>query len=480
MAGDLSTWIEHWAAFAPDKTAIDCDGERLSYAALAGRIGALAASLDAAPGDRIAYLGQNSPQLIELVFACARLGAIAVPLNWRLTVDEHRYVLQNSGAGALIHEPDFAEAASTADIATIETGSWDSAALPPSRGGPDNSVLIVYTSGTTGRPKGAVLDQRALSCNALNSTAMHDLTSADRVLTTIPLFHVGGLNIQTLPALHAGATVFLHRAFDVEATFAAIARDRPTLAVLVPAQMQAMQAHPAWGHCDLSCLRMVTTGSTIVPHGLIEAFHARGVPVVQVYGCTETAPIATYLRADQAYGHVGSVGLAALHSEVRIVDEDGSVVAAGERGEIWVRGDNVMREYWHDPEASAAAFSDGWFRTGDIAERGEDGFLSVVDRKRDMIISGSENVYPAEIERVLADAPAIAEVAVVGREDARWGEVAVAVVVRGDPALDADGVLALLDGHLARYKHPHDVIFVDALPRNAMGKVEKPVLREMV
>ncbi len=477
---DLSAWIEHWAAFAPDKIAIDCDGERLSYAALAGHIRALAANLDAGPGDRIAYLGQNSPHLIELVFACARLGAIAVPLNWRLTGDEHRYVLQNSGARALIYEPDFAEAAVNADLRLIEAGSWDSAPLPGPRGEQDSRVLIVYTSGTTGRPKGAVLDQRALFCNALNSTAMHDLTSADRVLTTIPLFHVGGLNIQTLPALHAGATVFLHRTFDVEAIFAAIARDRPTLMVLVPAQMQAMQAHPAWADCDLSCLRMVTTGSTIVPHGLIEAFHVRGVPVVQVYGCTETAPIATYLRAEQAYGHVGSVGLPALHSEVRVVDDYGRDVAAGERGEIWVRGNNVMREYWNDPEASAAAFSDGWFRTGDIAERGGDGYLSVVDRKRDMIISGSENVYPAEIERVLADAPAIAEVAVVGRADERWGEVAVAVVVRGDPALDGDGVLALLDGRLARYKHPHDVIFVDALPRNAMGKVEKPVLRDMV
>ncbi len=475
---DLSTWIEHWAAFAPDKTAIDCDGEQLSYAALAGRIGALAACLDAGPGDRIAYLGQNSPHLIELVFACARLGAIAVPLNWRLTVAEHRYVLRNSGARALVHEPGFAETAESTDLRLIEAGGWDSAALPPPRGEPDSRVLIVYTSGTTGRPKGAVLSQRALLCNALNSTAMHDLSSADRVLTTIPLFHVGGLNIQTLPALHAGATVFLHRAFDVEATFAAVARDRPTLMVLVPAQMQAMQAHPAWADCDLSCLRMVTTGSTIVPHGLIEAFHARGVPVVQVYGCTETAPIASYLRVEQAFGHVGSVGLPALHSEVRVVDDEGGDVAAGERGEIWVRGDNVMREYWHDPEASAAAFSDGWFRTGDIAERGEDGFLSVVDRKRDMIISGSENVYPAEIERLLADAPAIAEVAVVGRADERWGEVA--VVVRGDPALEADGVLALLDGRLARYKHPHDVIFVDALPRNAMGKVEKPMLRSMV
>jgi fatty-acyl-CoA synthase len=222
---DLSTWIEHWAAFAPDKTAIDCDGEQLSYAALAGRIGALAACLDAGPGDRIAYLGQNSPHLIELVFACARLGAIAVPLNWRLTVAEHRYVLRNSGARALVHEPGFAETAESTDLRLIEAGGWDSAALPPPRGEPDSRVLIVYTSGTTGRPKGAVLSQRALLCNALNSTAMHDLSSADRVLTTIPLFHVGGLNIQTLPALHAGATVFLHRAFDVEATFAAVAPD---------------------------------------------------------------------------------------------------------------------------------------------------------------------------------------------------------------------------------------------------------------
>ncbi len=477
---DLSTWIDRWAAHSPDKTAINWGGGQLSYGALAKRIRMLAATLGAEPGDRIAYLGQNSPHLIELVFACARLGAIAVPLNWRLAMDEHRYVLEDCGARTLIYEPNYAETTANLGLTRIKANTWNSAALPRSRGGPDSRVLIVYTSGTTGRPKGAVLDQRALACNAINSTVMHNLTSADRVLTTIPLFHIGGLNIQTLPALHAGATIYLHSVFDVEATFAAIARDRPTLMVLVPAQMQAMLAHPSWADCDLSCLRMVTTGSTTVPHGLIEAFHARGVPVGQVYGCTETAPIATCLCAEQASDHVGSVGLPARHCEVRVVDDDGRDVAAGERGEIWVRGDNVMREYWNNPKASAAAFSDGWFRTGDIAERDDDGFLSVVDRKHDMIISGSENIYPAEIERVLADAPAISAVAVVGRADQRWGEVAVAVVVRRDAGLDESGVLALLEGRLARYKHPHDVIFVDALPRNAMGKVEKHVLRGMV
>jgi fatty-acyl-CoA synthase len=490
---DLPIWIERWAAFAPDRPAIICDGESLSYAALDAMIGRIAGGLRAhanvGRGDRVAFLGANCPEMIALTFACARLGAMVVPLNWRLAPPEHGYILDQSGAGVLVCEPDFmpvgeAVAGSAADLRLLSTApdsglfaaAPDTMRTPPVDGA--TPLLVVYTSGTTGRPKGAVLTQDALLWNAVNSTHMHDLTSADRVLTTAPLFHVGGLNIQTLPALHVGATVLLHRRFDAGAVLNAIAADQPTLAVLVPAQIQAMVDHPNWAKTDLASLRMVTTGSTIVPLAVIDAFHARDVPVGQVYGSTETAPIAAYLRADQARAHVGSTGLPALHCDLRIVGDDGAPVGAGERGEIQVRGPNVMVEYWDDRDATEAAFADGWFLSGDIGHIDENGFLFIDDRKNDVIISGGENIYPAELEAVLDQDARIAEAAVIGRAEARWGEVPVAIVVAADPALDADTVLALFADRLARFKHPKDVIFCQSLPRNAMGKIEKFTLRE--
>jgi len=499
---DLSTWIGRWAGFAPDKPALICDGETVSYRTLDQRIAGLAAGLkqhlSIGRGDRVAFLGANCPEMIVLTFACARLGAMIVPLNWRLAPPEHAYILNHCGATALVCEPDFTDGAeifrkAAPALRLITTGAakddWqsfdflceadaDEAGSP--HVGAETPLLIVYTSGTTGRPKGAVLSQGALFWNAINSTHMHDLTSADRVLTSAPLFHVGGLNIQTLPALHAGATVTLHRRFNPGTVLDAIESDKPSLTVLVPAQMQALIEHPDWGTYDLSNLRMVTTGSTIVPHGLIHAFHDRGVPVIQVYGTTETGPIAAYLRVDQARDHVGSTGLPAIHCDLKIVNGEGKKVPAGERGEVLVRGPNVMIEYWSDKVATEASFSDGWFHTGDIGHRDAAGFLTIDDRKKDVIISGGENIYPAELEAVLAEDGRIVEAAVVGRADERWGEVPVAVVVSADTTLDAAAVISTFEDRLARFKHPKDVQFVDALPRNAMGKVEKFTLRKLV
>lgn len=498
---DLSSWIRYWAAAAPDKAALICDGEAISYRDLDRRIAGLAAGLkqhlSIARGDRIAFLGANCPEMIVLTFACARLGAMLVPLNWRLAPPEHAYILNHCGATALVCEPDFAsgetvyrEAASALRLVTTgpASGDWysfeslcdgDQEFSGPAVGA-ETPVMMIYTSGTTGKPKGAVLSQNAVFWNAVNSTHLHDLTSTDHVLTSIPMFHVGGLNIQTLPALHAGATVTLHRRFDPGATLRAFNQDRPSLAVLVPAQIQALMEHPDWQACDLSSLRMVTTGSTIVPHRLIRALHDRGVPVGQVYGTTETAPIAVCLRGDLARDHVGQAGLPALHCDLKLVDDDGHEVAAGQPGEVLVRGPNLMTEYWNDQEATDAALKDGWFHTGDIGQRDADGFLTINDLKKDVIISGGENIYSAELEAVLAEDDRIVEAAVVGRTDERWGEVPVAVVVTTDPSVEMPSILALFEDRLARFKHPKDVRFVDALPRNSVGKVEKVVLRALV
>lgn len=496
----LADWIERRAGFTPDKPAIRFAGEALSYRALAERIARYAAVLGGplglAPGERVAYLGLNCPELLALLFACARTGLILVPVNWRLAAPEIRAILEHAGAAALVVDGEHLETAEALGPALeglrpVALGAappgWASlaelaAGVAPLAGGeePDDDapVLICYTSGTTGQPKGVVLGQRALLLNAVNSAHMHDLTSADRVLTTLPMFHVGGLNIQTLPALHAGATVTVHPRFDPEATLETLAGEAITLTVLVPAQIAALLASPRWAAADLGSLRMITTGSTLVPRALIDAVHARGIPLIQVYGSTETAPIATYLMAHDARRKAGSAGRAATHCAIRVVDAAGREVAAGEPGEVLVRGPALMSGYWRDPPASAAALAGGWFHSGDIGHLDDEGYLYIDDRKKDVIISGGENIYPAELENVLAECALLAEAAVVGRPDARWGEVPVVFAVRAaGAAIDEAAVRALFEGRIARYKHPREVRFVDFLPRNAMGKIQKDALR---
>ncbi|MGE5117364.1 MAG: AMP-binding protein, partial [Betaproteobacteria bacterium] len=334
---DLSTWITRHAQRTPDQTALRFAGESIGYAALAQRIGAIAGALAArgvARGERVAWLGLNSADLLATLFACARLGAVFVPLNWRLAPPEHRAILDDCTPALLVAESPFAEATmAPAGCARIALGAGAPAGWTPwadflaGARGPlvatvfddgQAPLLLCHTSGSTGRPKGVLLSQRALECNAANSADMHALAADDRVLTTLPLFHVGGLNIQTLPALQAGATVTLHPKFDPDACLDAIERERITLTVLVPAQLDALLAHPRWASADLSSLRMITTGSTLVPMRLVRAVHARGVPLAPVWGATETAPIAACLHADEAVEHAGTTGRAARRCALRV------------------------------------------------------------------------------------------------------------------------------------------------------------------
>ena len=489
---DPAVWAEEAAQRDAEKTAIRFEGRVISYGEFAGLVdraaGLLASGLGLKPGARIGYLGLNAPEQIILTLAAARSGVMVVALNWRLAVPEQAFVLANAGISALIVADDFAERieALTADLGPVPVfgfGAGGGARLrfadavaaerdgSSIRGDASSPLLIVYTSGTTGRPKGAVLTREAIRVNAINAHHMHDMAAADHILTVLPMFHVGGLNIQTLPALALGATVSLHARFEPGATLAAIAGDRPSLTVQVPATLQAMITHPAWEETDLSSLRAVATGSTDVPVDLIEAFHARKVPVIQVYGSTETGPVALYQRIEEAFSTVGSIGRQGLHSRIRIADAEGSEVPDGTEGEVLVKGGNVASGYWRDEAATADAFRDGWFHSGDVAVRDASGLYSFKDRIKNVIISGGENIYSAELERVLRTHPGIAEAAVAGRADPRWGTVPVAVVVKKDPRLTAGDVLQAFDGQLARYKHPRAVVFVAALPRNAMGKV---------
>ncbi|TWB93108.1 fatty-acyl-CoA synthase [Bradyrhizobium macuxiense] len=497
---NLCTLIERNASFAPDKPAIHFDGQTLSYAAFNQRIEhvarALQSELGVEQGDRVAILSQNRPDYLALLYACARLGAILVPLNWRLAVGEQLFILSDAGAKVLVleHVFDALLPALTEQLPdTLVVGldfepsggsKWDSLLERGCSDGrnPDADLscpfLIVYTSGTTGRPKGAVLRQEALLWNGVMSQHMHDLSSADHVLTVLPLFHVGGLNILTTPALHHGATVTIHSRFTPEATLAAFERDRPTLAVLVPATIQALTNHPRWATTDLSSVKAICTGSTMVPKHLSERFVARGVPVLQVYGSTETCPIAVYTRLGGDLARGGSTGLPGLCCEATITDDAGNTLQPDTPGEIAVRGPSIFCGYWGNQQATREAFHNDWYRTGDIGRRDADGYFWILDRKKNLIISGGENIYAAEIERVLMEHPDVAECAVIGRPDQRWDEVPIAYVIRQPGArIEADALTAHVQSQLARFKTPREIIFTEELPRTALGKVQHFTLR---
>jgi fatty-acyl-CoA synthase len=500
---DLSDLIDRNAAFGPDRVAIRFAGGTLSYAEFARRIAdtarALKSEFGVAPGDRLAVLASNRPDYLVLLYACARLGAVLVPVSWRLAVPEQLYILRDAAVKVLLLEEacaalttsllrvmpavklvglDFlpVPGASLAELRAAGSGDGRHAQIDYAR-----PLLLVYTSGTTGHPKGAVLRQEALLWNAVMSQHMHDLTAEDHVLTVLPLFHVGGLNIQTTPALQLGAGVSLLARFTPEAALRAIAEARPTLTVLVPTTIQAMTEHESWATTDLTSLRAVTTGSTLVPQRLVDAFMQRGIPVLQVYGSTETCPIAIYTRLAGDWRRPGSTGLPGLACEARVVDQAGNDVPTGTAGEVIVRGPSTLAEYWRNATATDEALRAGWYYTGDIATRDADGHFFIHDRKKNIIISGGENVYPAEVERVLNEHPAIAEAAVVGRSDPRWQEVPVAFLVRrpggaADPLEIEDFCLA----QLARYKVPREYVWVDSLPRNAMGKVQHFQLKQQL
>jgi fatty-acyl-CoA synthase len=417
---------------------------------------------DVQAGAIVAWLSHNRWEMLAALAECARRGAVLLPLNWRLAAAELAKIVLHAGAGHLFSEP---ETQALADHlrrrVVLHPG--------PAQGVQQGDLLLVYTSGTTGEPKGAMHTQAGMVANMAAALHIQDLTPADRVLSVLPLFHVGGLCIQTLPALAAGATLRLHPRFDPEAWFDELAQWRPTTTLLVPAPMRALIEHPRWAGADLSCLRFVNCGSQVVPLQLIEAFHERGVPVTQVYGATETGPVSIALHPREAMAHAGQVGWPALGVQVQLAAD----------GEICLKAGNLMRGYHRHNEASFDA--QGWFHTGDLAERDAAGCYRVVGRSKELIISGGENIYPAEIENYVAALPEVADCAVLGLPDARWGEVPVLVVVlRLGQHLNRDRLQALFDERLARFKHPRRVQVMADLPRTALGKVQKSVLRTLL
>ncbi len=498
-------WLSRWSVYAPDKPAVvELEtGRAVSYRELDGRADRAARLLvetfGVGRGDRVAVLGANRLEQVELYFAVAKLGAVLVPVNWRLTAEEVAYVLGDSRPDLLVYGSDVA-----ATVAALGEGLWTArtlaldpaegedgyeALLAASCGDPvstegideDTPAMLLYTSGTTGRPKGAVLTHGTITWNAVNTAAGWDLHHDDVTISHTPLFHTGGWNVLTLPLLHRGGTVVLTRAFDAAATLDAVGRYGVTVLFAVPTMFQMMLDSDRLPHADLSTVRFFISGGAACPVPLIEAFQARGVVFKQGYGLTEVGPNCFVLHERDAVRKAGSVGFPTLHLDTRLVDGEGREVGADEVGELQLRGPTVCAGYWDDPTATAGAIDgEGWFATGDLFRRDGEGYHYVVGRLKEMFISGGENIYPAEVERVLYDIPAVIEAAVVPRPDARWGEVGHAFVAlgAGQGTVAADEILAACTQHLARFKVPKALTVLPELPKGSSGKILKRELQD--
>ncbi|MEV6329303.1 o-succinylbenzoate--CoA ligase [Streptomyces sp. NPDC051909] len=487
----LGSWPARRARKTPHRTALIHQADALTYAELHERTTRLAHALRSAGvrrGDRVAYLGRNHPAFLETLFAAGLLGAVFVPLNARLTGPEIAYQLQDSGSRTLLHSPELAtvvaESGGARTVVEVGGAAYEellagaSAAPIDEPVSPDEICVIMYTSGTTGRPKGAMLTHGNVVWNAVNVLVDHDLAADETALVSAPLFHTGGLNMLTLPVLLKGGACVLVESFDPGDTLDLIERHGVTFMFGVPTMFDQVARHPRWATADLSSLRLLNCGGAPVPTALIATYQERGLTFLQGYGMTEASPGALFLDAEHAVAKAGSAGVPHFFTDVRVVRPDLTPAEVGETGEVLVRGPHVMNGYWGLPEESEAAFMDGWFRTGDAARVDADGYVTIVDRFKDMIISGGENVYPAEVEDALLAHPDVAECAVIGVPDAKWGETARAIVVaRAGTAPDPAALLASLDGRLARYKIPKSLVLADALPRTASGKLLKHALR---
>jgi fatty-acyl-CoA synthase len=490
--------IAHHASRRPDSlAAVDlATGRHHSYAVFDDRISRLAGWLNAQgiqPNDRIAVLAPNTTDTLEVQFACGRIGAIFVPLNWRLANPELRAILADCTPAILVYDPEFAdraqELADACDIARL--CSFGQAFEHITREGPrlpqpvaatlDDISTILYTSGTTGRPKGAIITHGMNFWNTVHSMAMAGVSRSTVFLGLLPLFHTGGLNVFSYPVFQCGGSVLIMRTFDPGEALRLIGD--PSIGVThmfgVPANYQFMGQHPRFVETDVTRLVFAGIGGAPTPDAILQTWQQRGAVLQQGYGMTETSPLVLVLDREDAVRKAGSAGKPALNMEMRVVGDNGIDSPAGTVGELWVKGPNITKGYWNQPEVTAAAFTGGWLHTGDAALIDDEGYYFIVDRWKDMYISGGENVYPAEVENVLYENDAIAEAAVIGISDLRWGQVGRAVVVvKPGRTLTEDEIVAHCTTNLARYKLPHSVVFTDALPRNATGKVHKPTLRK--
>jgi len=486
----IGSWTARRARKNPHHLAVVHQGSRYTYAQLHDRTTRLAhhlRSLGVRRGDRVAFLGPNHPAFLETMFAAGRLGAVFVPLNIRLADAELRHCLTDSGTSVLVHSPLFGAFAAASGIGRLVAvdDTYERALAQADASPVDESVslddlaMIMYTSGTTGRAKGAALSHGNLTWNSINTLVDADFASDEVTLLSAPMFHTAALNMTCLPTFLKGGTLVLEESFSPSRTLDLVEEHGVTVMFGVPTMFQRIAAEERFAKADLSSVRMMMCGGAPVPRALIRTYEQRGLRFLQGYGMTEASPGVCLLDADNALAKAGSAGVPHFFNDVRITDPAGHDAERGRRGELLVEGPSVMSGYWGLPDATAAAFTDGWLRTGDVAVADEDGYVTIVDRVKDMIISGGENIYPAEVEKALHEHPAVTDCAVIGVPDEQWGEVGRAVVVLAPQAraTTAEEILAFLGGRLARYKIPKSVVFADALPRSGAGKLLKPRIR---
>ncbi len=504
MDNNVGAFLAKRAHLSPEVEAVYeyATGRRFSFAELNGRANRFAhcaLELGIEKGDRVAILMMNSIEFVEAFLGLGKIGAVVVPLNWRLVPDELTYIINNCAARMLVFGEEFAEHAATLHQNDVTVTKWiefgasgerqlfardyeQQVSRQPDteveiRASDDDSLFIMYTSGTTGLPKGVVHSHRTMmwAMNGVCVTA--DLRYRDRYVLALPMFHVGALT-PMLSNIYRGISTVVVRQFNPTHMWEVIQQERITITIAVPSMLIFMLQVPELETYDYSSLRWVMSGATPVPVSLIEQYAELGIDIHQVYGLTESGGLGCLISPEDALIRIGSTGKAFFHADVRVVNENGDDVAPGEPGEVIIRAPHNMVGYWNNPEATAETLRDGWLHTGDVALMDADGFVTIHDRLKDMLISGGENVYPAEIEDVILSHPGVGEVAVIGQASERWGESPLAVVVKNDVALTEADVLRHCDGRLGRFKQPKAVAFVDQIPRNPTGKALKRLLRE--
>lgn len=493
-------WLAKRARLSPNRLAliVAATGRRITYEewnARANRAANALRALGLRKGDILAVFSSNRLEYLDLLFACNKTGIVLQALNTRLAVPELRSLLHEIPPRAMIYSGDLADKAAALEEAVPQmialdepvrgghrpwAALWEAASDRPPDPVPltlEDPWVLCYTGGTTGVPKAAILTYGTITWNAVNTVMSWGLRPDDLAILNAPLFHTGGLNVFTTPLVHIGGASILCAAFDPDQVFDLLKRERVTLFFGVPTMFLRLQQHPRWGQADFSRCRIVISGGAPCPMPVFERFFEKGVPFKTGYGLTEAGPNNFWLPDEKAQRKPGSVGSPLFHVEVRVI-RDGREAAPGEVGELWIRGPHVIPGYWNRPEETAA-LKDGWLRTGDLATYDEEGDFYIVGRIKDMIISGGENIYPAEVESVMLGHPEVAEAALIGVPDPEWGEVGRAIVVRrpGSSLTEAE-LLAYLRSRLAGYKVPKSVVFVEELPKTAAGKIDKTALRK--
>jgi fatty-acyl-CoA synthase len=506
VADGAVDWLARRAMLTPDQTALieASTGQHISYGEWnqqANRVANALARSGLRKGDRVAVLATNSLEYLDILFACQKSGLVLQALNWRLASAELERLVQNAMPRILFYAPEFAEKArniagnSGISIDTLvvigERGElrdtrWDDWLAPATSARPpavplsmDDPWILCYTGGTTGLPKAAILTHGTVTWNAINTNMSWGLTANDMTILNLPLFHTGGLNVFTTPLVHVGGCSLVCRGFDVAQLFDLIEQYPVTVFVGVPTMLIMMQQHPRWQGANFSRLRTVFSGGASCPMPVIKRFFAKGVCFKTGYGLTEAGPNTFCLPDADAERKAGSVGFPLFHIDIAIVNEQGQPCKPEEVGELRIRGPHVVPGYWNNPGATGQSIVDGWLHTGDLARRDAEGYTFVVGRIKDMIISGGENIYPAEVESVMLGHPAVAEAALIGVLDEKWGEVGRAIVViRASHHINAEDLLAYMHEHLASYKIPRSVVFVNSLPKTGAGKIDKKILEQ--